>query len=43
VPATAPDLVAHWQAFRVPWTQWNHIRTIACLLSAAAFAISAAL
>lgn len=43
VPATATDLVARWQAYRVPWTQWNHVRTIACVLPAAAFAIGAAL
>lgn len=40
VPATASDLVAQWQAYRVPWTQWNHLRTIACTLAAAAFAIT---
>jgi uncharacterized membrane protein len=38
--ATATDLVAQWQAYRVPWTQWNHVRTIACTLAAAAFAIT---
>jgi uncharacterized membrane protein len=38
--ATAPDLVAQWQAYRVPWTQWNHVRTIACTFAAAAFAIA---
>ena len=40
VPATATDLVAQWQAYRVPWTLWNHVRTIACALAAAAFAIT---
>jgi uncharacterized membrane protein len=40
IPATATDLVAQWQAYRVPWTQWNHVRTIACTLAAAAFAIT---
>ena len=41
VPPTAKDLSAHWQAFREPWIRWNHVRTIACLLAAALFAISA--
>ena len=40
VSATATDLVAHWQAYRVPWTLWNHVRTITCALAAAAFAIT---
>lgn len=40
---SAADLVAQWQAYRVPWTMWNHVRTIACLLAAAAFALSASL
>lgn len=40
VPATATDLLAQWQAYRVPWTNWNHVRTIACTLAAAAFAIT---
>jgi uncharacterized membrane protein len=40
IPATATDLVAQWQAFRGPWTNWNHVRTIACTLAAAAFAIA---
>lgn len=41
VPTSAKDLTAHWQAYRAPWTRWNHVRTVACLLAAAAFAISA--
>lgn len=41
IPASASDLAAQWQAFRVPWTMWNHVRTIACLLAAAALALSA--
>jgi uncharacterized membrane protein len=40
LPATATDLVAQWQAYRVPWTLWNHVRTVACALAAAAFAIT---
>ena len=41
VSTTAKDLTARWQAYRGPWTRWNHVRTIACLLAAAAFAIAA--
>lgn len=41
VSTSARDLTAHWQAYRGPWTRWNHVRTIACLLAAAAFAVSA--
>lgn len=41
VSTTARDLPAHWQAYRGPWTRWNHVRTVACLLAAAAFAVSA--
>lgn len=40
LPATATDLVAQWQAYRGPWTLWNHVRTITCALAAAAFAIT---
>lgn len=40
LPATSSDLLTQWQAYRVPWTQWNHVRTIACTLAAAAFAIT---
>jgi uncharacterized membrane protein len=40
VPATATDLVAQWRAYRGPWILWNHVRTIACALAAAAFAIT---
>lgn len=39
-PAVGTDVVSQWQAYRVPWTAWNHVRTIASLLAAAAFAIS---
>jgi uncharacterized membrane protein len=40
LPANATDLVAQWQAYRGPWTLWNHVRTISCALAAAAFAIT---
>lgn len=41
VSTSAKDLTAHWQAYRAPWTRWNHVRTVACLLAAAGFAIAA--
>ena len=41
VPSGARDLSTHWQAFRGPWTRWNHVRTVACLLAAAMFAFAA--
>lgn len=41
VPPTANDLADKWTAYRGPWTRWNHVRTVACLLAAAAFALSA--
>lgn len=37
VSASADDLEAQWRAYRAPWTRWNHVRTVACLLAAAAF------
>lgn len=40
VKQDARNLTAHWLAYRGPWTQWNHVRTVACLVAAAAFAIS---
>jgi uncharacterized membrane protein len=41
IPASASDLVAQWQAYRMPWTMWNHVRTVASLLAAAALALAA--
>lgn len=41
VSPTANDLAAQWAAYRGPWTRWNHVRTVACLLATAAFALSA--
>jgi uncharacterized membrane protein len=35
----ATDMETQWRAYRGPWTRWNHVRTIACLLAAAAFVI----
>lgn len=40
VTASAPDIEAQWRAYRGPWTRWNHVRTVACLLAAALFAVS---
>ncbi|WP_129782069.1 anthrone oxygenase family protein [Peristeroidobacter soli] len=39
VAPSADDLEAQWHAYRGPWTRWNHVRTIACVLAAAAFVI----
>ncbi|HEY0942172.1 MAG TPA: anthrone oxygenase family protein [Steroidobacter sp.] len=42
VRASAADLESQWRAYRGPWTRWNHVRTVACLLAAALFALSLA-
>ncbi|MBM0105543.1 DUF1772 domain-containing protein [Steroidobacter sp. S1-65] len=34
----ASDMETQWPAYRGPWTRWNHVRAVACLLAAAAFA-----
>ncbi len=39
VSPSANDLETQWHAYRGPWTRWNHVRTLACLLAAAAFVI----
>lgn len=36
----APDAGPVWQAYRSRWTAWNHLRTLAALLAAAAFSLS---
>ncbi|MDY6947585.1 MAG: anthrone oxygenase family protein [Pseudomonadota bacterium] len=36
----AVDMEAQWRAYRGPWTQWNHVRAVACLSSAAMFALA---
>lgn len=33
------DLETQWRDYRGPWTRWNHVRAVACLLAAAAFVI----
>lgn len=38
----ATDMETQWRDYRGPWTRWNHVRTIACLLAAAAFTVSLA-
>jgi uncharacterized membrane protein len=35
----ANDMEAQWRDYRQPWTRWNHVRTVACLLAAAAFTL----
>lgn len=39
VSPSADDMDRQWRAYRGPWTRWNHVRTVACLLAAAAFVI----
>ncbi|HEY0684896.1 MAG TPA: anthrone oxygenase family protein [Steroidobacter sp.] len=38
VSPSANDMETQWRNYRAPWTRWNHVRTVACLLAAAAFA-----
>jgi uncharacterized membrane protein len=40
VPPSAADMDTQWRAYRGPWTRWNHVRTVACLLSAASLALA---
>jgi len=42
VSPSANDLETQWHAYRGPWTRWNHVRTVACLLAAAMFIIEIA-
>jgi len=35
-PDTA-DAAQAWTRYTVPWTRWNHVRTVACIAAAAAF------
>jgi uncharacterized membrane protein len=37
---SANDMETQWRAYRGPWTRWNHVRTAACLLAAAAFTLA---
>jgi uncharacterized membrane protein len=37
VSPTANDMESQWHDYRGPWTRWNHVRAVACLLAAAAF------
>ena len=32
---SAPDALRQWRAYLVPWTAWNHVRTVAPLLGSA--------
>ncbi|MGB9340532.1 MAG: anthrone oxygenase family protein [Polyangiales bacterium] len=31
------DAAQAWTRYTVPWTKWNHVRTVACIAAAAAF------
>lgn len=42
VSASANDMETQWHAYRAPWTRWNHVRTVACVLATAAFIIEIA-
>lgn len=42
VSPSADDMEAQWRDYREPWTRWNHVRTVACLLAAAAFIVEIA-
>lgn len=42
VAPDGPDAAAAWAAFLAGWMPWNHVRTVACLLAAAAFAAALA-
>ncbi|MBL8266202.1 DUF1772 domain-containing protein [Steroidobacter sp.] len=37
---SATDPENQWKAYRGPWTRWNHLRTVACLLATVAFILS---
>ena len=37
-PETVADPASAWSDYRVPWTRWNHLRTVSCLVACAAFA-----
>lgn len=40
VSPSATDMETQWRAYRGPWTRWNHVRTLACLLAAGLFALA---
>lgn len=40
VSPSATDMETQWRAYRGPWTRWNHVRTVACLLAAGLFALA---
>ena len=35
-----PDAASHWTRYLRRWTAWNHVRTLAALLAAAAFIVA---
>ena len=40
-PEAGDDAAAAWRGYRVPWTRWNHVRTVTSLVAAASFAWAA--
>lgn len=40
VAPTAPEAAKLWAGYLSSWTAWNHVRTVAALLAAAAFSVS---
>lgn len=37
------DAAQGWQAYQVPWSAWNHVRTVACTLATGGLALAIAL
>ena len=37
-PNTVADPASAWSEYRLPWTRWNHVRTVSSLVACAAFA-----
>ncbi len=42
VAATSTEGAALWADYRIAWTRWNHVRTLAALAGAASFTIALA-
>lgn len=42
VSSSADDMETQWRAYRGPWTRWNHVRSVACLLATVTFVIEIA-
>lgn len=41
-PSGGEDAASAWRSYRIPWTRWNHVRTLTSLVSAIAFALALA-